>query len=88
MEEFEVKFTDVDPIRLEERLLLIGGRKVFDRIFRRVVFDFPDLRLDKEAAWVRVRDEGEQATMSFKQRLGWTPDSPVVAIRVCSRRKW
>ncbi len=37
--------------------------------YRRIVFDYPDFRLDKQAAWIRLRDEGERVTLSFKQRL-------------------
>ncbi|MFH0791656.1 MAG: CYTH domain-containing protein [bacterium] len=29
------------------------------------------MRLDKEGAWIRVRDEGEQITLTFKKRLGF-----------------
>lgn len=70
MEEFEAKFLDVNPSEIERKALALGGRKVFDRMYHRAVFDYPDLRLDKQAAWVRVRDEGDQVTMAFKQRTG------------------
>ena len=33
-------------------------------------YDFPDYRLAKENAWVRVRDEGDRTVMTYKQRLG------------------
>jgi len=69
MEEFEVKFLNIDPDSIETKLVALGATKKFDRIFHRAVFDYADLRLDKAAAWVRVRDEGEQVTLSFKQRL-------------------
>lgn len=69
MEEFEVKFLGIDPATIEAKLVELGATKAFDRVFHRAVFDYADLRLDKAAAWVRVRDEGEQVTMSFKQRL-------------------
>lgn len=76
MEEFEVKFLGIDPETIEAKILKLGGIKKFDRVFHRAVFDYADLRLDKQAAWVRVRDEGDKTTMSFKQRLGWNPDDP------------
>ena len=35
---------------------------------RRKNFDYPDLRLDKERnGWIRVRDEGDKVTLSYKQ---------------------
>ena len=33
----------------------------------RKVFDFPDHRLEKEGAWVRVRNEGDKITLSYKK---------------------
>jgi len=76
MEEFEVNFLDIDPAAIEAKLVELGAIKAFDRVFHRAVFDYADLRLDKQAAWVRVRDEGDKTTMSFKQRLGWNADDP------------
>ena len=69
MEEIEVKFLDVDVKEIEAKLKRIGAKKVFDRIYRRKVYDYPDLRLNASNAWVRVRDEGEQVTMGFKRRI-------------------
>jgi adenylate cyclase class 2 len=70
MEEIEVKFLEIDPEELEGKIIKLKAEKKFDRIFRRRVFDFPDWRLDKAGAWLRIRDEGDKITMSFKQRLG------------------
>ena len=69
-EEIEVKFLNVDPKALEKRLKKIGAKKVFDRLYRRRVFDFPDLRLNQQGAWLRIRDEGDQIVLAFKRRLG------------------
>src|SRR5665213_60675 len=76
MEEYEVKFLNIDPEALEAQIIGLGGSKLFDRMYRRAVFDYSDLRLDKVGAWVRVRDEGEKVTMSFKQRLGYDAAKP------------
>lgn len=70
MEEIEVKFLNIDKAMLEEKLLAIGAKKVGDYFYRRSVFDYADLRLDKDGAWVRLRDEGDKVMLSFKQRLG------------------
>lgn len=70
MEEIEVKFLDIDVKDIEKRLKKIGAKKVFDRIFKSRVFDYPDLRLNGEAAWIRLRDEGDKITLSFKKRVG------------------
>lgn len=70
MEEIEVKFLNVDKDKLEEKLLAIGAHKVGDFFYRRRVFDYPDWRLDADHSWLRLRDEGEKITLSFKKRLG------------------
>lgn len=69
-EEIEVKFLNIEPKALEKKLKTIGARKVFNRLYRRRVFDFPDLRLNQIGAWLRIRDEGDQVVLAFKQRLG------------------
>jgi len=73
MEEYEVKYVNIDPEEIEHKVLTLGGKKVFDRLYHRAVFDYPDLRLDKQKAWVRVRDEGDKVMLGFKQRIG-VPD--------------
>lgn len=70
MEEPEVKFLNIDPVKIQKKLKQIGAKKVFDRLYRRRVFDYPDFRFDKEGAWIRLRDEGEKVSLAFKRRLG------------------
>ncbi len=70
MEEIEVKFLNVKPDELQAKLKEIGAEKVGEYFYRRRVFDYPDWRLDKSGAWLRLRDEGDRITLSFKQRLG------------------
>ncbi len=70
MEEIEVKFLDIHKEALEQKLLSFGAVKVGDYNYRRKVFDFPDGRLDKDGGWIRLRDEGEQITLTYKQRFG------------------
>jgi adenylate cyclase, class 2 len=67
--EIEATFVDVEHEQVRKRLEAAGGRCVSLRFRqRRVVYDYPDLSLDKKAAWVRVRQEVDRATLSFKQR--------------------
>ncbi len=70
MEEVEVKFLNINPETIQKKISDLGGKKIFDKLYRRRIFDYPDLRLDKEGAWIRLRDEGEQITLTFKKRLG------------------
>jgi len=70
MQEIEVKFLNVDQNVIEKKLTEIGAKKVGEYFYRRRVFDYPDWRLNKAASWLRLRDEGDRITLSFKQRLG------------------
>lgn len=66
--EIEVKFVDVDLAAVRARLREIGATLVHPEILmRRQVFDYPDKRLYAVGGWVRVRDEGEYVTLSYKQ---------------------
>ena len=74
MEEIEVKFLNVNVDKLQEKLREIGAQKVGDFFYRRRVFDYPDWRLDRNGSWLRLRDEGDKITLSFKQRIGMSHD--------------
>ncbi len=69
MEEIEIKFLNIDPKIIEEKLLSIGAKKASDYHFKRIIFDYSDFRLDKQGAWIRLRDEGDKVTLAFKQRI-------------------
>ena len=70
MEEIEVKFLNIEPVSMGKKLVKLGAEKIFDKLYRRRVFDYPDLRFDKIGAYIRLRDEGDKITLTFKQRLG------------------
>lgn len=74
MEEIEVKFLDINQKEMEKRLLDLGATKIFDKIFKRKVFDYSDLRLDKIGAYIRLRGEGDKITLTYKRRIGMTDD--------------
>ena len=67
--EIEAKFLDVDHDALRVKLKEIGAECVQPmRLMRRRGYDFPDGRLREDKnGWVRVRDEGNKITMSYKQ---------------------
>ena len=71
MEEIEVKFLNINPQEIETKLEKIGAKKVGEYFQRWFSFDYPDWRLDKEGAWIRLRDEGDgKIKLAFKKRLG------------------
>ena len=70
MEEVEVKFLNIDSVLMESKLETIGAKKIFEKLYRRRIFDYPDLRLHEKGAWIRLRDEGEKITLTYKERIG------------------
>ncbi|HEY4503134.1 MAG TPA: CYTH domain-containing protein [Candidatus Paceibacterota bacterium] len=70
MEEFEIKFLEVDVPELEKKLLAIGATKVAEYNYSIAFFDYPDLRMEKDHAWLRLRTDGKETTLAYKQRIG------------------
>lgn len=67
--EIEAKFLAVTHDALRNKLKELGATCVQPmRQMRRKVFDFPDnhLNIDRNG-WVRVRDEGDKITLTYKQ---------------------
>lgn len=66
--EIEAKWLNVDHTEMRERLKACGAKLVqSERLMTRKVFDHEDKRLEKLGGWVRVRNEGDKVTMSYKQ---------------------
>ena len=66
--EVEAKFPDVNQDSLRKKLKLLGAVLEYPEILmRRKVFDYEDRRLEKIGGWVRVRDESNKITLSYKQ---------------------
>ena len=66
--EIEAKFLNVDFDDIRAKLIRLGAKCITPmRMMRRVVFDHQDDRLRSEHAWVRVRDEGDKITLTYKQ---------------------
>lgn len=66
--EIEAKFTNIDAGILRHKLRdLHAVLKQEERLMIRANYDFPDSGIAKMAGWVRVRDEGDKITLSYKQ---------------------
>lgn len=71
--EIEAKFLGVDTEELRGKMCNLGAKLVHpERLMRRKNFDFPDRRLEKVGAWIRVRDEGDKVTLSYKRLIDRT----------------
>lgn len=66
--EIEAKFPDIDIADLRQKLRSSGAVLAYpERLMRRRTFDLPDRSLYAKGGWVRVRDEGDKITLSYKQ---------------------
>jgi len=74
-QEIEVKFLNIDKATIENKLVEIGATKKGDIFYHSCVFDYPGFPLDKDAAWVRLRSDGDEVMLAYKHRLGVTSDS-------------
>lgn len=67
--EIEAKFLNMNHDAIRESLRIAGGVCGTPmRTMRRAIIDYPDNRLQKEPSnsFVRVRDEGEKTTLTYK----------------------
>jgi adenylate cyclase class 2 len=72
-QEIEATFLDCDHEAMRRKLQQLGA--VIEQpkyLMKRAIYDYADLRLDKQAAWIRVREEADKTTMGFKQRQSET----------------
>lgn len=66
--EIEAKWLDVDHGKLRKKLKALGAELVQSETkMIREVFDYPNKILNKKRGWVRVRNEGNRVTLSYKQ---------------------
>jgi adenylate cyclase class 2 len=66
--EIEAKFLNIDHNIIREKLKEAGAICLHkERQMKRRNFDFPSGSLEKIAGWVRVRDEANKITMTYKQ---------------------
>ena len=69
-EEIEFVYTDIDVDDIRKLLEEAGAEFIFDETYDIVVFDYPDLRLNDDGAWIKLRQiEGKETTLSFKRRI-------------------
>lgn len=70
MREYEAVYPDIDLKAIRKKLKSIGAKQDFKRSYRWLNFEYPDWRLDSNHSWIRLRDEGDKITLSFKKRIG------------------
>jgi len=66
--EYETKIIDIDAEEVEKKLIELGAKKTKDSLMRRWVFDWVDEDPEKINEWIRLRDEGDKVTITYKNR--------------------
>ncbi|OGI64975.1 hypothetical protein A3A95_02390 [Candidatus Nomurabacteria bacterium RIFCSPLOWO2_01_FULL_39_18] len=69
MEEFEITFLEVDVPKLEKKLAEISAEKVGEYDYRRALFDYPDFRMNRRDRWLRLRTNGKEITLAYKESV-------------------
>ncbi|MEI6304539.1 MAG: CYTH domain-containing protein [Candidatus Taylorbacteria bacterium] len=66
--EIEAKFPNIDAKKFRAKLKKLGAKLGHPELsMKRKTFDLPGGALGSKGAWVRVRDEGDKITLSYKQ---------------------
>ena len=64
--EYEAKFININKYEFRQKLNSVGAKLIKpETLYKRTVF-FPPKGYDIIGSWVRVRDEGDKVTMSYK----------------------
>lgn len=68
-QEIEATFTNIDMSVMRDKLKRAGATlTVPERVMKRVVVDYPDKRMQQQSdSWVRIRDEGDKVTLTYKR---------------------
>jgi predicted adenylyl cyclase CyaB len=80
MEETEVKILNVDGPNVEEKLVHLGARKVFDGEVETLFFDFKNHSIVKAGDVIRLRREGDRTVLTLKKFLS---NEDVKAVEEC-----
>ncbi len=71
--EVEAKFLNVHHDALRKALKRVGAKLIHPmRTMKRINMDYPDRKLEKQQnGWLRIRDEGNRTTLTYKQVDSW-----------------
>ena len=67
MKELEVKILEVNRLKIEEILISLGAKKVFDGEIQTLLFDFKDGSIIKAKNVLRLRKEQDKIELTFKK---------------------
>ena len=64
--EYEATFYPIDKDKMRAKLRQAGAKLIKPEFLMKRINFYPPLEKRKEPGWIRVRDEGDKITMSFK----------------------
>jgi len=65
----EIKILGIDRSSLEEKLMSLGAKKIFDDEIHAIYFDFPDKAIRNKGCTLRLRREGVKSVFTLKKDL-------------------
>lgn len=68
MKEIEAKILEIDQEKVLLKLKELGAVKEFEKDFFAIYYDTPERELTSSGRVIRLRKEGEDAVLTFKQR--------------------
>ncbi len=69
MKETEVKIFNINKEEIEEKLISLGAKKVFDDEVESLYFDFPNNSIRDRKQTLRLRKMGNKAFLTFKNTI-------------------
>lgn len=68
-DEIEVKILEINPAYVISRLESIGAQKILEARLKIREYDYPDGSLGKDKSILRIRSEGNNVVLCYKQRI-------------------
>jgi len=62
--EIECRILEINPDKIQQKLLEIGAKKITERNMKRYVYDIDS---NEDHTWIRLRDNGEKITLAIKE---------------------
>lgn len=69
MSEIEVKILEIDKKKVKQKLLALGAKKVGEGEQHTIIFDYPDSRLEKQRAFLRLRRKYGKSFVTYKKHV-------------------
>ncbi len=69
MDEIEVKILNIDRKKVEEKLISLGAKKIFDGKIQASFFDFPNKSIRNNKQTLRLRRVGDKTFLTFKNPI-------------------